>query len=106
LSFQQQLSKSRITKKCTGVADTAEFEINVAGGNPVILTVMLLDLSSLHVPFRSAAGIKIDFAEGLGQNDKRWRRLGQGLGLAWVPGGLRGEAHNKKMHPSCRSGVS
>ena len=27
-------------KKCTGVAGRAEFEINVAGGNPVILDVL------------------------------------------------------------------
>jgi len=31
--------KCRITKKCPGVAGRAEFEINVAGGNPVILDV-------------------------------------------------------------------
>lgn len=31
----------RITKKCTGVADRVEFEINVAGCNPVILVVRL-----------------------------------------------------------------
>ena len=31
---------SRITKQCTGVAVRAESEINVAGGNPVIVVVM------------------------------------------------------------------
>jgi hypothetical protein len=30
-----------VPKKCTGVAGRAEFEINVAGGNPVILDVGL-----------------------------------------------------------------
>jgi hypothetical protein len=30
----------RITKKCTGVADRAESEINVVGRNPVILGVL------------------------------------------------------------------
>ncbi len=33
------LVKRRITKKCTGVAGRSESEINVAGGNPVILDV-------------------------------------------------------------------
>ena len=36
-----------ITKKCTGVADRAEIEINVAGGNPVILDVIRLNLLGL-----------------------------------------------------------
>jgi hypothetical protein len=35
------MRKCGITKKCTGVADRAEFEVNVAGGNPVILDVEL-----------------------------------------------------------------
>jgi hypothetical protein len=72
----------------------------------VIASVMLLDPSNLPGPYCSAAGIKIDFAEAVGQNEKCWRTLGLGLGLDWTPGGPRGEAHNKKMHPSCRSGVS
>ncbi len=33
------LSRYCITRKCTGVADRAESEINVAGGKPVILVV-------------------------------------------------------------------
>ena len=83
--------------------------VSTSQSNPratVIRAVMLLDPPLLKGPFCSAAGSKIDFAAGLGQNDKGWRRLGHGLGLAWTPGGPRGEAHNKKMHPSCRSGVS
>ncbi len=32
---------SELTKKCTGVAGRAESEINVTGGNPVILGVIL-----------------------------------------------------------------
>ncbi len=42
---------------------------------------MRLDPSSLHGPFCYAARTKIDFIEALGQNDKCWRRLGQGLVL-------------------------
>ena len=61
--------------------------------------VMLLDPSSLHVPFWSATGSKIDFCEGLGQNDKGWRQLGQGLGLAWAPGGATGRSASQKDAP-------
>ena len=57
---------------------------------------MLLDPSSLHIPFCSAAGIKIDFAEALGQNDKCWRRLGLRLGLAWTPRGHGAKRITKK----------
>jgi hypothetical protein len=75
-------------------------------GGPVTAAVMLRDPSNLNGPCCSGAGIKIDFAEALGQNDKRCWALGSGLGLDRTPGGPRGEAHNKKKHPSCRSGVS
>jgi hypothetical protein len=66
------------------------------GGGPVNAAVMLLDPSNLNGPSCFAAGVKIDFAGSLGQNDKRWRALGSGLGLNWTPGRPRGEAHNKK----------
>lgn len=39
----QRRAECGITKKCTGVAGRAEFEINVAGGNPVILGVIRLN---------------------------------------------------------------
>ncbi len=57
---------------------------------------MLLDPSNLNGPCCSAAGIKIDFAEALGHNDKRWRALGSGQGLDWTPGGPRANRITKK----------
>ena len=56
----------------------------------MIRAVMLLGPSDVHGPYRFAAGIKIDFAEGLGQNAKRWRRLGLRRGLEWILGGGMG----------------
>jgi len=56
------------------------------GGGPVNAVVMLLDPSNLVGPSPSGTGIKIDFAEALGQNDECWRRLGLGQGLLWTPG--------------------
>ena len=39
-----------ITKKCTGVAGRAEIEVNVAGGNPVILDVITLSQTHMKLP--------------------------------------------------------
>ncbi len=77
-------------------ADRAFTGVKVTRGGRVNDAVMLLVPSNLHGPFCTAAGIKIDFAEGLGQNDKCWRRLGLGLGLAWTPGGHGAKRITKK----------
>lgn len=78
---------------------------NIVRRGPVNGVVMLLEPSSLEGHSSCAAGLKVDFAEGLGQSDKRGRWLGPRLGLAGTAGGARGEPHNKKVQPSLRSGV-
>ena len=60
------------------------------GGGPVNEIVLLLDPANLDVPFSSAAGIKIDFAEELGQNDPCRRRLGLGPRLVGSVGWAMG----------------
>jgi len=69
--------------------------------------VMLRDPSNLNGPCCSGAGIKIDFAGSLGQNDKGWRKLalGPGLTLGWTIGGPWGEAQNNLMHAEFPSAV-
>jgi hypothetical protein len=84
--------EKQITIACNGAGGRVGFEINAFRAGPLMRSVMLLDPSNLNGPCCSVAGIKIDFAGSLGQNDKGWRALGSGLGLDWTLGGAMGRS--------------
>jgi len=80
-------------KKYRQVAVRVLWRWRITRGDCLMSSVTLLDRSNFDGPFCFAAGIKIDFAESLGQNEKCWRRLGLGgLGLALTLRGPRIEA--------------
>jgi len=81
--------------------------VSFLAATSVIAVVILPDPSNLHDPCCFGAGIKIDFAGTLGQNDQcwRWSALGLGLTLRWTNGGARGEAHKTRMQAELPSAV-